>query len=662
MGMWLSTLLALSILPVGGISPQRALVLAPGGNVISAGIHTVHNLSGAWSVVIPDLGAPAVTVDPATGNIYAAGRDLFVITPSGWLQDSVDLPVRAFTVALQDSLLAVGTDYGFSASYLLIYALRGNTLQPRGQLSYGAGTSDIIYDVKIRFPYLLALFGDADLRVYDITDPSTPVLETTLTTLSSFGEDMELRNDTLWVLTTQDLYGFRIVLPDTFALFAQYTHNLTGANEFHLVDTLIAIASRSRVDLLSIADPSSPTLIANIPVQKKADDVFFLSPSELAIADSGCCITFVDLSDPANPQVTSRVFTGGLFEDFVMDTDTSGFLAMEGEGWSRFEGTSPRLDTVISIPSVEGLALDGNRLALFSPDSGVRLVDASTYTPWGFWDPSGFGCMDGVFLGTWLYAACPSDAANIGIVVLDVQDSSAPAPVDTLIHDWGISEIGDVQGNLLVAVSRWGNYVYPEEVVLVDVSSPQSPQVLSTMEVPGFAYTARIRDTFLVAGGDGVVLFGIADPSQPVSLDTVGVRGKIIHGLAWWGDTLFAGTDSGWLYGLQVAGNQLVKIDSLDFRLPIFALEIAGNRMVVSSYREALTAWEIQGVPVQEHPVIHPDFRTVRVVRATELPDLLREGELFRPDGRRVYSGSQGIRGMVLLRHGGKTTRVMVIP
>ncbi|MFA5032219.1 MAG: hypothetical protein WC614_04285 [bacterium] len=87
---------------------------------------------------------------------------------------------------------------------------------------------------------------------------------------------------------------------------------------------------------------------------------------------------------------------------------------------------------------------------------------------------------------------------------------------------------GSMAYNHGLFIDSWvsGHYLYTvteRELMIYDINSPQSPQLVGTLETPGKAQAVRVVGTYayILDEGTGLLVVNVATPTNPVITDTL---------------------------------------------------------------------------------------------------------------------------------------------
>jgi hypothetical protein len=172
--------------------------------------------------------------------------------------------------------------------------------------------------------------------VYDISDPSDPILIDTLGEPSSNVKDLVYKNNVLFVVDTG---GYIHIYDISDILTPQHIKSIVGtANAFYAVavsdNILITGDTGYRIKLFDISDPINPDLLTNI--SEHAGNVECLSVyNDMVISGAhDNTAKLFDISDPNNPELLSSLedHTNSVYSVFI-----EGTLAFTGSNDNSFK-------------------------------------------------------------------------------------------------------------------------------------------------------------------------------------------------------------------------------------------------------------------------------------------------------------------------------------
>ena len=120
--------------------------------------------------------------------------------------------------------------------------------------------------------------------------------------------------------------------------------------------------------------------------------------------------------------------------------------------------------------------------------------------------------------------AQPADAVVDGSLLYVALRKSKGLLILSLSSFDGLQEVGRIEGQDLLAVAVGGNYAYAgrgtDGIVVYYVAAPENPVQLRTLSVPGSSNGVFVADTtlYVATGTDGLRTFDLANPTLPTAL------------------------------------------------------------------------------------------------------------------------------------------------
>ncbi len=321
-----------------------------------------------------------------------------------------DLYDRPWALAANDQFLVVGTQQqGFQ-----IFEFNGPHVY--GPLFQEQNTGGRIEDIENQGD-LFYVLSSSRLMIYEVSDPTTVI------PLSSIGlpgnpRRISVRGNRAAVLNADNSVSFiSIVDPQTPWVFASYD-GLSNASDIVLLDRHAIAATDSGLQVISTVNPLAPELwevfsLFDIPRRLALDgqmvyatagnaglftvdaSAYFAEPEPydgpvydlrvrdgigyVAAGEEGLAV--LDMSDPANPLLTSALALGGTARAVELQGDFA-FLALGNAGLQVVYIADPMLPVPVATLDTNGraieIAIDNGLLALADEGAGIDLYDISS--------------------------------------------------------------------------------------------------------------------------------------------------------------------------------------------------------------------------------------------------------------------------------------------
>lgn len=316
--------------------------------------------------------------------------------------------------------------------------------------------------------------------------------------------------------------------------------------------------------IIDMSDPSAPVelgyddTIAPFGVDVFGDIAYMYEPYSLNT------LWPVDVTDPSNPVVLTAFTLNDPHDVYVMNNNA--FVANGDMGLSILDVSDPSNPIVIGVYNTVGYALNvnliGNYACVADSENGIVIFDVSDPTQplevGSFF--TGDGSSGVVVEGNIAFIA--GNYAGLGIY--DVTDPSNPSEIifDDIYND-GIS----FYENLVYLI-------YSDEIIVVDVSSPQNPWEMGSELLYGYSEDLYIDwpYAYVAIGMDGVSIVDINNPSNPTEV-FVYDQANDAYGVHVSGDYLYIADGDNGLNIVDVS-NPLGPIDVVTVPMPDAAMDV----------------------------------------------------------------------------------------
>ncbi|MGK4579065.1 caspase, EACC1-associated type [Kitasatospora sp. HPMI-4] len=406
---------------------------------------------------------------------------------------------------------------------------------------------------------------EGTLRIWDLTDPLSPVLEATVkaaTTAIAFAPHRRLlaggcaavKGLCLWNIADprRPSVAAQLPLPGDLPQDRRFTA-MTASPD----GTLLAAALTAGFTLVwSIAQPSSPRLLAELPnPSSRGTDTALagvaFAPRGDLLADTvlGGATRLWNVTDPAAPTRVAMIDTG--YQSVAFGPDGSELAAVGDTDiglWNLKDAAHPaqvRLTTGIIDPLMAvAFSPDGKRLAYGTAENennkGELCVQSLPPA-----DASGQAEPVCSTLGTSIYSLAYTASGALltggydGLVRLWRSPLTQIGEAATFGHSsWDFSP----DGHLMVAPIDSRTSDLPSTTGLWDLSAPDGPGLVSTLPVaPDLVAFLSPTALVIVVRGGAVQLWNIGDPHHPVRAASLGTAvfptsvdgGIISYGVSW---------------------------------------------------------------------------------------------------------------------------------
>lgn len=308
--------------------------------------------------------------------------------------------------------------------------------------------------------------------------------------------------------------------------YRMQTFNQWGTSAYSNIDsatpyTLIAFVASSEAGMIvvNITDPSAPEIITQFDTPGNAMHIE-VSDSNAYIADSYAGVRVIEVNDPRSPEELTDYDAGGQARSLLIKNEYA-YVAHDDNGFVILDITVPENPQFVGRYHSEGLevfdvAVEGRIAYLAAGAIGIVKVDISNHrTPELVEVLDTYGAAYGIQIsGGFGYAADFSG----GLTVIELSNFSeagfSRAPNNAL-------QLELREEYAFIANNRSG-------LSIVDISTPNSPQEIASLDTPGEARGVTLFDdlAFVSDYAGGLRIIDISDPSDPDEIGSVQLPGR----------------------------------------------------------------------------------------------------------------------------------------
>lgn len=464
-----------------------------------------------------------------------------------------------------------------------------NTPSVRAQDGFLCGELSIA--AKVSTPSSVeSVFADSDrlyiadrtdgLHIVDAHDPANPVLLGTLP-LSGAARLVAANGLFAYVIDTSGHLQIVDVSEPTTPFVTGQLAIPQSAQSLQAFGTSVYIAAGiDGVLIADVSNPNAPQVLGTIDPANSARDVF-VAGAIAYVADWEAGLVIYDISIPDTPVEIGRYDQGGFVSGVQVASEVAYITA--GATMTALDVSDPHTPTPLGDYSATNTDTIRDIVAI---DTDVYIVGQALRIV------SMENAEQPELLG---YIGLPESAGSLvamdqhlvvgnkynGALIVD----PARAPISPLI---GSVSAGD---NRVIDVHTFGNvaYVLGGPLTLFDISTPETPVLLNTIDTWSFTYAMEVRGdiAYLADGATGISVLDVSDPHSPVLIGTED-QASAAHDLFLQGEYLYVAagtsglrvldisnpvaphrvnqidTNSRGVYGVTGHGNTLCFADSLD--------------------------------------------------------------------------------------------------
>ena len=355
--------------------------------------------------------------------------------------------------------------------------------------------------------------GNAGLHIYNVTNPSQPVLLSTHNTPGTI-RDIAVNGNTAYLVGYD--FGLRVVDITNLSAprFIGSYENIEFANDIKVVDATAFITAD---DLLTfdLSDPTEPTLLSTFPSTDHIDEVVI--SGDFAYLVDRTWLRILDVSNPESPTQIAEAPIAGSARDITLD-GTIAYVLDYLNGILIFDVTNPNMPnliTTIKQSQLSDVAAHDLKLYITGDDAELTVYDTSDptspYKLGSYSIPANGNAIE--ISDTTAYVSVPF----FGVYTIDINNTSAmQSPLISTFESAGTDRDFVLVENIgYIADGSLG-------LRIIDLTNPQSPTQLGWFNTPGYAYSIDVQnDRAYIADGDsGMHIYDVSNPTNAILLGT----------------------------------------------------------------------------------------------------------------------------------------------
>jgi hypothetical protein len=419
--------------------------------------------------------------------------------------------------------------------------------------------------------------GTAGLRIFDVSNPTSPVLLGTYDT-PGFAEGVGISGTVAYV--ADDLTGLLIIdvsNPGSPILLGSYD-TPSEALDVEVSGTTAYVADYlSGLHFIDISNPSSPTLLGTYDTPGSAYRVA-VSGGLVYLGDVASGLEIFNAGNPSSATLLGSYDT----PDDAVGVAVSGSVAYVADlssGLQILNVSTPASPTLLGSYNTPGTAMNvtvsGTLAYVADNTSGMHILDVGNPA-----SPNLLGTFvatsvqDVAIAGTVAYLA----DGVFGLLIVNVSNPTLP----TLIGAYDTPHV-----SLNVAVSGTVAYVadYLSGLRIINVSNPASPTELGYYDTPGNAYDVAIAGTlaYVADNTTGLLILDVSNPASPTLIGSCDTPGSAI-GVVVSGTVAFVADQASGLHLIDVSNPASPRL------IGSYATSQNANKLVISGNLAYLAA------------------------------------------------------------------------
>jgi hypothetical protein len=371
------------------------------------------------------------------------------------------------SLTISDSLMLITTNLAYAPPFewnagFLIYEI-GDPFSIRllGRYEEFAGCYDIEIDGN------LAYLADGDLRVIDISDPSSPE-EVGFLNPPANADRVAIMEDNSCLLSDK-IYTFDRSVPSNPQILGDYGPFGSALTVF--VDGNYAYVDAGGLRIMDISDPARQVLVASYQIPAEINDIFVSDNFAYLSSDSG--LTILDVSNPASP------FQAANLTMAANDIFVSGeyCYVVQNGSFTILDISNPFMPS--DVGGLRGFSSNAESYIVgnyaFVADNNLKVIDIVNRT-----NPVlrvnrdiAYEGYDIAILGNYAYVSAG------GLLAIDISDPLNPNVTGS--YQW-------VGPNADIAADGCKAFVAEDNLIKVlDITNPSTPIILQNYLSPGMA-------------------------------------------------------------------------------------------------------------------------------------------------------------------------------
>jgi len=318
---------------------------------IAAGNHTTT--SGPWSLAVQASRAYVV-------NIYDNTLEAFDISDPSHMRS-----IKKVSTGNAPTVVRVMGNYAYVCIYnslLQIFDLNADSLTLVGQVNTAVGGEqmDVARIGNFTYAFVGGIVGGSGsfLKIYDVTDPTSPMLLKTIALGSGIsypqGNEIRCTNGYLYVTSTYLLEVFDVSVPanaylvGSLALTGNPMGMDVGANYAYILDY------GGQIQIVDISNPASPSIISSVATSGSCRKLTVVGGYAYAVSATTDVVEVFDVSNPLSPFLAQTAPTLSTtpwdvfsFDGFIFYVTIGGYLEVAFFSGKKITGNSVQLSTIV---------------------------------------------------------------------------------------------------------------------------------------------------------------------------------------------------------------------------------------------------------------------------------------------------------------------------
>jgi hypothetical protein len=417
------------------------------------------------------------------------------------------------------------------------------------------------------------------LYIYDISSPATPVLVNTFD-MGTPILDLQATPGHLFI-RSGDILTYDLTDPTSPALVS----TLISSEYFSgmcVVDDLVYLSENAdRLLVADYTDPATPMTLGSLEIAGSPSSIF-VQGTRAFVRDGSNSFRTIDISDPTNP-----INLGSTIGQFLLNyiaPNSDRLVLAEYQKISILDTASTiGPDPTQTLTPTGGMArkatIVGNRCFLAAGDAGLQVYDITQpYAPILLSSQTTTGSAFDIEIQSNYAFVSHGD----GFDVFDLSNPDNPALITTVTDTSAVHIATD--GNLLATST-----LEPGFIALYDITDPANPTLLSIHSGPEYPGELIIRGNIIYCAGgySSLVTIDATDPTNPITADIYDAPGyaEFTTEIELVGDIAIINSDDSQLYSIDISDPYNINlVSSKRIASEPNYMDVSNGRLVTSGY------------------------------------------------------------------------------
>ncbi len=348
-------------------------------------------------------------------------------------------------------------------------------------------------------------YSTYSLYLIDISDPKSPLLQKKYNTGWSHN-NLKIRDNYLYIACGwRGFKIFDISYPDS--LIEVYHNDNIYGYDVDLKNNYACLATGDSITILDISSPSEPITIGKIQSNTISTCRFYKD----MIICGGYRLYSIDISDPSQLKHLYNFNLGVLSQDiFLKDNKiyvsdgSNGFILCSVNNEGRFSLYGTNNTSGYSM----GIAVKDNIAYITQYNEGIKLIDISDLTSPKYLKSINEGSIVETIKIRDNYLFC----SDSGLKIYDISDAKNPIEINYLDVNTRSYKFEVIGNTVYLASGKNG-------LTIIDISDLNNLTIISEINISGTTFGVDIKNnTAYIANNDGMHIFDISDPANPVEV------------------------------------------------------------------------------------------------------------------------------------------------